>query len=50
MSKQAHNYPLRGIPSEVWEKLKQLAKAHHRTVRGEILIALESHVKSKPKK
>jgi plasmid stability protein len=35
------NVSLKNVPDEIMEKLRQRAKAHHRSVQGELMAILE---------
>jgi antitoxin FitA len=38
------NLTLKGVPDEVYERLKQSARVNHRSLNSEIIAALESQV------
>ena len=41
------NITLKGIPDDVYQRLKQSAEANHRSVNSEVIVCLESQLLSK---
>ncbi len=41
------NITIRDIPDDIYEKVREQAKVHHRSINSEIIACLESSVKSK---
>jgi tRNA/tmRNA/rRNA uracil-C5-methylase (TrmA/RlmC/RlmD family) len=41
-----HTFTVKNIPSDLYEKLKQLAKANRRSINNEIIVCIERSVSS----
>lgn len=41
-------FTLKGIPEELYEKLKEVAKANNRSINGEVLFAIKRTILAQP--